>query len=66
MVHCGYSEERGNNKMEKLTKKVTFNMTEDLHQQLKMQAVKEHTNVSRLLQSLVRKHIAEYNEEHQD
>lgn len=50
--------------MEKLTKKVTFNMTEDLHQKLKMQAVKENTNVSRLLQSLIREYITKYNEEH--
>ena len=52
--------------MEKLTKKVTFNMTDDLHQKLKMQAVKEHTNVSRLLSTLVREHIQEYNDQHQD
>lgn len=50
--------------MEKLTKKVTFNMTEDLHQKLKMQAVKENTNVSRLLSTLVREHIDKYNERH--
>ena len=50
--------------MEKLTKKVTFNMTESLHQELKVQAIKEHTNVSRLLSTLVREHIDKYNERH--